>query len=72
MADPANQNQSQWTQEVDPSNGRPYYYNAASGESSWVVPGEEVSRSYDNANPLPGGYWIDKAGNIYNLSAEEQ
>ena len=51
-----------WTQEIDESNGRPYYFNSQSGESSWVVPGEEFSVSWDNSGVR---YWIDRNGNTY-------
>ena len=41
----------QWTQEFDPDSGAYYYYNAASGESSWTVPKDYSPEEKSDANP---------------------
>jgi hypothetical protein len=39
----------QWETKVDPSSGRPYYWNAAKGTSSWTNPQKEKDIYYNNS-----------------------
>ena len=57
-----------WRVESDPSNGRPYYYNADTGAVSWTKPGELWSLSWDTISQQQ--YWIDAQGNTRPLDQQ--
>ena len=43
-----------WNMTIDPSTGRPYYYHAETGESTWNLPGADDDGKEDKA--LPAGW----------------
>ena len=43
-----------WSMTIDPSTGRPYYYHAETGESTWNPPGADDDGKEDKA--LPAGW----------------
>ena len=43
-----------WSMTIDPSTGRPYYYHADTGESTWNLPGADDDGKEDKA--LPAGW----------------